>query len=420
MKPLRVLVIVAILALLAQTFGAAPAYAQAKIIKIASQSPLSGGQSLLGTGMRNATELAINQLKKPIEDMGFQVQFVPYDDQATANVGVSNAQNIVNDAAIMAVIGHFNSGVAIPSSEVYVKSDLVMVSPANTGVNVTDRGLPTVNRVCGRDDAQGQVGADYATNTMKAKTVYILHDKTVYGQGVAQAFNDAVKKAGIEVLGFEGTEEKSNFDAIITPIQAQNPDLIYFGGIYDQAAVFWKQAHEKGVKATFMGPDGMDSPDLVKIAGDAVVGMVYTSAAGPATAHAEAKKFIDDYKAAYGSDPTPYAAEAYASTQVVMAAIQTVLKDNGGAMPTRKAISAAVRASKGVATIIGSITFDANGDRDFATYYILKVVSPDPNKWVTPGNEVSGQVTLPSPLTAKAGGTPPAMAGATAEATAAK
>src|SRR5262249_45708087 len=198
MKTVRLLVLVAVIALTAQALGVAPAHAQAKVIKIASQSPLSGDQSLNGVGMRNGAELAINQLKKPIEDMGFQVQFVPFDDQAKADVGVANAHNIVNDAAILAVIGHFNSGVALPSSEIYVKSDLVMVSPANTNPLITDRGLPTVNRVCGRDDIQGRVGAEYAFNVVKAKSVYILHDQSVYGQGVAQSFNDNAKALGMQ------------------------------------------------------------------------------------------------------------------------------------------------------------------------------------------------------------------------------
>ncbi len=416
MKTVRLLALIAILAIVAQLHGPLPVRAAGGTIKIASQTPLSGGQSEVGTGMRNAVELSINQLKKPIEDMGFQVQFVPYDDQATPDVGVSNANQIVNDSAILAVVGHYNSGVAIPSSEVYNKSDLVMVSPANTGVNVTDRGLPTVNRVCGRDDAQGAVGAQYAAQTLKVKTVYIIHDKTVYGQGVAEAFRDSLKEAGVEVIGFEGTEEKSNFDAILTPIQAQNPDLIYFAGIYNQAAVFLKQARDKGIKAQLMGPDGLDSSELAKIAGDAVVGLVYTSAAGPASAHPEAKKFIDDYKAAYKTDPTPYGAESYAATQVVLNAIQTVLKSNGGQMPARKDVAAAVRASKDAPTIIGKITFDAHGDRDYATYYILKVGSSDPAKWGS--NEVAGQVTIPSPLTAKAMGS--ATMAATAAATAAQ
>src|SRR5258708_21208384 len=343
MKTFRLLVLVAIVALAAQALGAQPVHAQAKIIKIASQSPLSGSQSLNGTGMRNGTDLAIQQLKKPLEDMGFQVQFVPFDDQATADVGVSNAHKIVDDATILAVIGHFNSGVALPSSEIYNKNDLVMVSPANTNPLITDRGLPTVNRVCGRDDNQGRVGAEYAANTLKAKTVYILHDQSVYGQGVAQSFNDNAKALGIQVLGFEGTTEKANFDAVLTPIAAQSPDVIYFGGSgVGQIAAFWKQAHDKGIKAQFMGPDGMDTPDLAKNAGDSVVNLVYTTTAGPASLFPDAKQFVTDYKAAYKLDVTPYAPEAYAATQIVLNAIQTVLKTNGCTMPARKDVASAV------------------------------------------------------------------------------
>src|SRR5207344_1867892 len=187
-------------------------------------------------------------------------------------------------------------GVAIPSAEVYKEVDLPMISPANTNEKITDRGYPSVNRVCGRDDVQGPVGAEFAALSLKIKSVYVVHDKTTYGQGVAEAFKAGIEKKGVKVLGFEGTEEKSNFDPIITPIKAKNPDLIYFGGIYDQAAPFFKQAREKGVKSKFMGPDGMDSSDLTKIAGKAVVGMNYTSAAGPASALPKAKAFVDDYK----------------------------------------------------------------------------------------------------------------------------
>lgn len=399
MRTIKVLALLVALAIVVQTVGIAPVQAQGNVIKIASQSPLSGGQSVLGVGLRNGTELAINQLKKPIEDMGFKVEFVPFDDQAKPEVGVANAQNIVNDAAILAVIGHFNSGVAIPSSEVYVKSDLVMVSPANTNPAVTDRGLPTVNRICGRDDNQGRLGADYAAKELKVKSVYVLHDKTAYGEGVATAFRDSAQTLGLDVLGFEGTEEKSNFDAILTPIVAQNPDLIYFGGIYDQVGVFLKQAREKGVKSQFMGPDGWDSPDLSKLGGDAAVGAIYTSTAGPISLFPDAKKLAADYKETYKLDTTPYVPESYAATQVVLNAIQTVLKTNGGKMPTRKEISDVVRATKDFPTVAGKITFDANGDPVVAAYYVLKATSADPAKWNE--NPVILSTTFPSPLAAK-------------------
>src|SRR5437016_9827632 len=272
-------------------------------IKIATQSPLSGGQAALGEGIKLGAQLAVEKFKGNLEKMGYKVALVPYDDQAKPDVVVANAKNIIADKDILAVIGHLNSGVAIPSSEVYKETNLTMISPANTNPTVTDRGYGNVNRVCGRDDVQGVVGSEFAAGTVKAKSVYIVHDKTTYGQGVAEFFRDDAKKKGLTVAGFDGTEEKSNFDPILTPIKAKNPSLIYFGGIYDQGAPFFKQASEKGIKAKFMGPDGMDSSDLTKIGGKAVVGMNYTSAAGPASALPKAKAFVDEFKKKFSKNP---------------------------------------------------------------------------------------------------------------------
>src|SRR5882724_497894 len=296
----------AALAIALLPLGSGPA-AQGKTIKIATQSPLSGGQAALGEGIKLGTQLAIEKFKgKP-------------------DVGVSNAKNIIADKAIMVVIGHLNSGVAIPSSEVYKEDTLAMISPANTNEKVTDRGYPNVNRVCGRDDVQGPVGAEFAAGTLKTKTAYVLHDKTTYGQGVAEAFKKDLEKKGVKVIGFEGTEEKSNFDPLITPLKAKNPDLVYFGGIYDQGAPFFKQAREKGVKSKFLGPDGMDSSDFVKIGGKTVVGTYYTTAAAPASSP-QAKQFGEEYKKKFGKNPEPYAAESYVATAIAIKALEEVTK----------------------------------------------------------------------------------------------
>jgi branched-chain amino acid transport system substrate-binding protein len=376
--PIRcVLVLFLALALVAP--GAGPADAQAKgTIKIATQSPLSGGQAALGEGIKLGAQLAIEKFKGNLEKLGFKVELVPYDDQAKPDVGVANAKNIIADKDILGVIGHLNSGVAIPSSEVYKEVNLAMISPANTNPVVTDRGYKNVFRVCGRDDVQGVVGAEFAHGTLKVKSVYIIHDKTQYGQGVAEFFKADAEKKGIKVLGFEGTEEKSNFDPIITPIKAKNPDLIYFGGIYDQAAPFFKQAREKGVKARFMGPDGMDSSDLTKIAGKAVVGMYYTSVAGPVTVYPKAKEFADEYKKKFGKSPEPFAAQAYDATAILLKAIEAAAK--GGKTPTRDAVTAAIRDVK-YSGITGTVEFDEKGDPKKALYFVLQVVSDDPAKW---------------------------------------
>src|SRR3989454_2584508 len=320
-----VLVLLAVLAVALVPASKLEGQAGKGTIKIATQSPLSGGQAALGEGIKLGAQLALDKLKGTLTKQGFKVELVPFDDQAKPDVGVANAKNIIADKDILVVIGHLNSGVAIPSSEVYKEVNLPTISPANTNEKVTDRGYPNVNRVCGRDDVQGPVGAEFA-HAQKAKSVYIVHDKTTYGQGVAEAFKKDLEKKGVKVIGFEGTEEKSNFDPIITPIKAKNPDLIYFGGIYDQGAPFFKQAREKGLKAKFLGPDGMDSSDLVKIGGKAVVGMYYTSAAGPASALPKAKAFVEDFKKKFGKNPEPYAAEAYDATAIALKAIEAAAK----------------------------------------------------------------------------------------------
>src|SRR5256712_12464850 len=336
---LRSAAVLALALAVALAGGASQIEAQGKgTIKIATQSPLSGGQSALGEGIKLGTQLAVEKFKGNLEKAGFKVDVVPYDDQAKPDVGVSNAKNIIADKDIMVVIGHLNSGVAIPSSEVYKEVNLPMISPANTNEKVTDRGYPNVNRVCGRDDVQGPVGAEFA-HAQKAKSVYIVHDKTTYGQGVAEAFKKDLEKKGVKVIGFEGTEEKSNFDPLITPLKAKNPDLVYFGGIYDQGAPFFKQAREKGVKSKFLGPDGMDSSDFVKIGGKTVVGTYYTTAAAPASS-AAAKQFVDSYKTKFGKNPEPYAAESYVATAIAIKALEEVTK--GGKPPTPAPVAPAL------------------------------------------------------------------------------
>jgi len=360
-----------------------PAEAQQKgTIKIATQSPLSGEQAALGEGIKLGAQLAVDKFKGPLEKMGFKVQFVPYDDQAKPDVGVANAKNIVADPDILLFIGHLNSGVALPSSEIYKEVDLGMISPANTNPLITDRNYKNVSRVCGRDDVQGDVGATFAKEQLKVKSAYVLHDKTLYGQGVAEFFRDKSKKLGIEVLGFEGTEEKANFDPIITPMKAKNPELMYFGGIYNQGAVLLKQAREKGVtKTIFLGPDGMDSSETVKIAGKTAVGMYYTTVVGPPTIYPEAKGFITEYKKKFGKDPEPFAAQAYDSTALGLKAIEAAAKAAGDKKPTRAAVSAEIRKVKNFKGITGTINFDQKGDPVKAKYFIIQVVSDDPAKW---------------------------------------
>lgn len=372
--------------------------AQGTVIRIASQTPLSGPQSVLGVSMRNAVELAINQLSGPIVEAGFTVEYVPFDDQATPDVGVSNAQQIVADEAILAVIGHLNSGVAIPSSEVYNDNNLAMISPANTNPLITDRGYPTVSRVCGRDDLQGPTGARFVQE-LGLTSVYVLHDTTAYGQGVAEFFRQEAELLGLTVLGFEGTEEVANFDSLLQPILALAPEAIYFGGIYSQTGIFLNQARSAGFDGIFVGPDGTDSSEFAELAGDAALGTYYTSVAGPASIYPNAAQFIADYNEAFGEDPQPFAAQSYDSTAIALQAIAAAIESAGG-LPTRTQVAEAIRAVEDYEGLTGTISFDENGDPEVGLYYVIEVVSSDPLEWGN--NNLIATLEIPSPLTAAA------------------
>jgi branched-chain amino acid transport system substrate-binding protein len=378
----RLLVVLSLLLTAGMAVGSQVSAAD-KIIKIATQSPLSGDQSAVGVDIKRGAELALEQLSGPLTKMGFKLELAPFDDQANPDTGVANSKRIVSDPAILAIVGHFNSGVQIPSSEVYHTSGLANVSPANTNPKVTTRGYLEVNRIVGRDDVQGVVGADFAA-AHNVKSVFVVHDKTAYGQGIAEFFKQRAQEKGMKVLGFEGTEEKANFDSLLSPILAGNPDLVYFGGMYPQASVLFKQARERGYLGMFLSDDGYDSADAVKIGGQTLLegtGTFYSTVSGPAAVYPGTKKFIEDFKAKFNAAPQPFAAQGYDSMGISLKAIEDAAKANGNKLPTREAVAKAVRALKDYHGITGNFTFNGIGDPTIAKYFVMKVNSADPAKW---------------------------------------
>ena len=349
----------------------AKAWGQKSVIKIATQSPLSGEQAALGEHVKLGAQLAVEEAVRTFKALGFDLIFVPYDDQAKPEVGVANARNIAADSDILLVVGHFNSGVALPSSEIYKDSMLAMISPANTATEITDRGYPNVNRVCGRDDVQGPVGARFVAHDLKLKSVYIVHDKTLYGQGVADAFREEAKKLGLKILGYDGTEERANFGPMIIPMKAKNPDLVYFGGIYHQGGLLLKQMREKRVNSIFMGPDGLDSSEMVKIAGQQVAGAYYTTVAGPMDAYPESAAFAKRFKQRFGKEVESFGMYGYDAAMVGLKAIEQAAKQSGK-KPTRAQVSAAIRNLKDFKGVTGSIAFDEKGDPVKSKYFVLK------------------------------------------------
>ncbi|MBB5355360.1 branched-chain amino acid transport system substrate-binding protein [Anoxybacillus mongoliensis] len=343
------------------------------VIKIATQSPLSGGAATLGESIKLGAQLALEEQKEKFEKLGFKLELVPYDDQADPKKGVANAQLIGADQQVLGVVGHLNSGVAIPSSEIYEKYNIPMVSPANTATDVTDRGLKTVNRICARDDFQGPAGAKFAVEKLGAKKIFIIQDKTAYGTGLAEAFKKGAEEAGAEIVGFEGiTIGEKDFNGVLNQVLAKKPDLVYFGGMYTEGGMLIKQARDKGITVPFMGGDGMDSSTLVEIAGDAVKNTFITSAAGVATATEAGKQFAEKYKQKFGKNIESYSAYGYDAMAVLLKAIEEAIKANGNKLPTREQVADAVRKVQDYEGVVTKVSFDEKGDNKYAKIYIYK------------------------------------------------
>ncbi|MEH6939264.1 branched-chain amino acid ABC transporter substrate-binding protein [Bacillus sp. JJ664] len=341
------------------------------VIKIATNTPLSGNNAILGDSIKLGAQLALEDQKAAFKKLGFDLKLVPYDDQGDPKKGVANAEQLGADKAILGVVGHLNSGVAIPSSVKYEKDHLVMVSPSNTANEVTDRGLSVVNRICARDDFQGPAGADFAVNTLKAKKIFIIQDKTAYGTGLANEFKAAAEQLGAEILGEEGISVgDKDFNGVLNNVKAKKPDLVFFGGLYAEGGILLKQARDKELNMPFMGGDGMDSSGLVDIAGDAVKNFYYTSVAGDTLKTDNGKKFAEDYKAKFNKNIESFSSYGYDSAGVLLEGLKDAIENSDGKTPSRKDVAAAVRAIQDYKGVVTEVGFDDKGDNKFAKVFI--------------------------------------------------
>ena len=295
---------------------AAPAPPPAGLtVTIAHAGPLTGSIAHLGKDDENGVALAISQAndKKIVID-GKPVTFkmVSEDDQADPKVGTTVAQKLV-DEKVAAVIGHLNSGVSIPASEIYNKAGIPMISGSATNPQLTERGLKTVFRTVGRDDQQGPAIAAYIAHELKAKKVALIDDKTAYGEGLANEVEKTLKADKVNVVTRERTTDKeTDFKAILTKIKAKNPDVIFHGGMDATGGPMLKQARELGIKAVFAFGDGACTDEMGKLAGAAAEGMVCSQAGLPR--EAASKDFVDAFNAKFG-EIKQYAPYFYDGTQ---------------------------------------------------------------------------------------------------------
>ena len=383
--------------------GAAPAAPAGPTVTIAHAGPLTGSIAHLGKDDENGVALAIEHANaKKVQIGGQTVTFKMQseDDQADPKVGTTVAQKLV-DAKVAAVVGHLNSGVTIPASEIYGKAGIPVISGSATNPALTERGIKTVFRTVGRDDQQGPAIAAFIANELKAKKVAIIDDKTAYGEGLANEVEKTLKGAKVQVVGRERTTDKeTDFKAILTKVKARNPDVVFHGGMDATGGPMLKQARELGIKAAFAFGDGACTDEMGKLAGAAAEGMVCSQAGLPK--EAASKEFVDAFTKKYG-EIKQYSPYFYDATNAV---IEAMKKANS----TDPAKFAPEMFNVSFTGATGTVAFDQKGDRKDAEMTIFKVEGGK----IKPIAIVKGGVSTPFTGAAPAAAAPAPASGAPA------
>ncbi|MHB8533880.1 MAG: branched-chain amino acid ABC transporter substrate-binding protein [Sulfuricaulis sp.] len=339
------------------------------IVRIGSVSPLTGPQAHLGKDNYNGALMAIDEVNaEGVTLGGRKVKFVleSEDDQADPRTATIVAQKLV-DEHVAGVIGHLNSGTTIPASKIYSDAGIPQISPSATAIAYTAQGYKTAFRVMTNDRQQGRVLGEFAVKQMNAKHVAIIDDRTAYGQGLADEVAQAVQAAGGTVVAREYTTDRStDFLAILTSIKGRKPDLVFYGGMDAQGAPMVRQMHSLGMQTAFLGGDGMQTAEFLKLAGADAEGVTASSPGLPLDSMPGGRAFREKFTAQYGTIQN-YAPYAYDAVMTLVAA----MKSADSADPARY-LPALARVQRDGVT--GHISFDEHGDiqRGAITLYRVK------------------------------------------------
>ena len=336
--------------------------AHAEDFKLGITGPMTGPNAAFGAQLQNGAQQAVDDLNKKGGILGNKITTEVGDDVSDPKQGVSVANKFVGDG-VKYVVGPFNSGVAIPSSDVYLENNILMITPSATNPTLTEKGKWDVFRTCGRDDQQGVVAAKYIEDNFKGKKIAILDDKTTYGKGLADATLANLTKAGVKPVLHEGVNAgEKDYSAVVSKIKQSGADLVYWGGLHPEGGLIRRQMTDQGIKAVMMSGDGITDNEFASIAGPGAEGTLMTFGPDPrknAVAKDVVKEFMDR--------PTPFDPQAY--TLYSYAAVQVMAQ----AAEAAKSVDPHKMADKmhsGMAfhTVIGDIAYDKKGDLTKAGY----------------------------------------------------
>jgi branched-chain amino acid transport system substrate-binding protein len=329
-------------------------------VTIGVAGPITGANASFGAQLTQGVEQAAQDFNKSGGILGQKVVVATGDDVSDPKQGVSVANKFVGDG-VHFVVGHFNSGVTIPASEVYVDNNVLMITPSATNPKVTDRGLWDVFRTCGRDDQQGRLWADLALGKLKDAKIAIVHDKTTYGKGLADAAKGFMNAGGKKEVLYEGVNAgEKDYSAIVSKIKASGAEYLMWGGLHTEGGLIVRQMRDQGMKTVMISGDGITDNEFASVGGPGVEGTLMSFGPEPRN-NPNAKAVVAEF-AAKGFDPQGYTLYSYAAMQIIKQAAE-----KADSLDAKK-LAEVMHSGMSFKTVIGDIAYDKKGDRTTVDY----------------------------------------------------
>ncbi len=351
-------------------------------IKIGYTGPMTGDYSAFGIDISNAGLLAVEDAG---EFEGFEYELLIEDSQGSGEGGASVANLFVSNPDVVAIAGHTFSGSTAAAIPIYNEARLPMLSPSATRADLTQGDQDVFHRIPFTDDIQGEFAAKFLYDELGVTKLAVMHDGDAYGKGVAERVQEVFTELGGEVVAFEAiTPAETDYSAALNDIGAQDPEAIYYGGYYPEAAVITKDMPVAGMEdVVLFSDDGTFGETFIELAGENAEGVYAASGAPPASP--KRAEFDAKYEEAYGDPPgaiSTFTWHGYDVVDALITAIESVAikGEDGNLYIPREELIDAVNNLEGYDGLTGTLTCD--GGECNATgpnFYVVK-----DGEWVAP------------------------------------
>lgn len=347
--------------------------------KIGFMGDLSGANALLVVGSRDGATLAIQQANEK-GDLPVKLRIQPEDTVANPDTAVTLAQKLAGDDRVLAVVGPAFSGESFSAGPILQEASIPQVTPSATNPGIAAQGFKLWWRAVGNDNSQGAPAPDVIFKVMKGTKVFIGHDKTAYGEGLATIVRDNINKSNASALaGFEAVDPgKEDYSAIASKLVSSGADVFFWGAYSPEAGKILTQARAKGFKGQFLGADGSKDDTFLKGAGDTAEGAKLLCPCADVTTSDDpiAKKFVEDYEREEGA-VTIYAAEGYDAANIIINAIRKAGEPGSDIKAYRQKIGDNIRATKDYKGTSKTFSWQDNGElvEESVTIYLYEVKS---------------------------------------------